>query len=132
MDDSSIGYEKDTYWITLVDTANIPNHILDELRDRYTNNFSSVTVYYESEGGYHGSCMFYDAMIGNPRIEEFMKIEIECLMGNFVPGSQPFNLFLDIMTKIIIEKRGSSADQFEEFIAHLGNIKSARNCDKKD
>lgn len=137
MGDSYIDSDKNTIWITLVDETIIPNHILDELRDEYTSNFSSVTVFYENDINEDIPANgFYDAMIGNPRIEEFMRAEIESMMANIVQDSPASDLFLDTMIKIIIEKRGSSADQFEEFVARLGDTKSARNTgcsgDKKD
>jgi len=63
---------------------------------------------------------FYDAMAGNPRLKEMIKVELESYSERFAKITPEFQ---EVVAQVIL---GTTPDQLEEFLNRQNNTKSAR------
>ena len=123
----SIHIEGNYLLITIVgESAEIPDDTIDKLirrSGRFLCKFSEFEVREQYQTS--GWTKLYDYMADHPRLDELIRIELRYALTYHTPATR--QKVLKCAQNVLLEELGSSWDEFEEFLDHIRNRKSARN-----
>lgn len=125
MSPRSINLEGDSY--------DIPEVALDKMI-KIKRNFSENVVYLNNgehyEGDDYSGVPFYDVMVNHPKLDRFIKNEIEHILGyvkSIHRNPEIYEKFKEAMLTQIYEEAGLPVDLIEEFLCFANSKKSARS-----
>lgn len=109
------------------DNTMIPDVVLDAMIQRY-DCFSRCHIYFRDRIS-HPNISFYDHMIGHPRLDEFMKIEVNGIFNTIKERTTDPAVYEKFKEAILAKSHEESGlgDVFEEFMHFANNRKSARS-----